>query len=400
MRHCVEKYGRAEVEQWYWEVWNEANISGYWHGTPEEFYKLHDYAIAAVRRALPTARVGGPDCAGDGGPLMKNFLEHCLRGTNYATGQTRHAARLRVVSRQGRAGVSWTATCAWASPTSCGPSTRLRDRSPSYPELNHKPIVIGESDPEGCAACQGPQLGYRNGTMYSSYTAASFARMHDLADRRGVNLEGALDLGVRVRGPAVLRRLPLAGQQRHRHARAERLPHVRQDGRRSASRRHSSGEVPLDAIMRDGVRGAPDVAALASLDGKKLCVLVWHYHDDDVAGPDAAVEVQLSRLPLADGAGAADALPHRSTHSNAFAAWQRMGSPTAPTPRSTRNSSTPASSRPKRCGSCFHQERRGDCQVHTAPAGGSPVCLEIRAHAGQRVPASGCSYHSATEPSG
>ena len=52
--------------------------------------------------------------------------------------------------------------------------------------------MIGESDPDGCAACQGPQLGYRNTTMYSSYTAASFARMHDLADRHGVNLEGAL----------------------------------------------------------------------------------------------------------------------------------------------------------------------------------------------------------------
>jgi xylan 1,4-beta-xylosidase len=35
-KHCVEKYGRAEVEQWYWETWNEANI-GYWQGTAEEF---------------------------------------------------------------------------------------------------------------------------------------------------------------------------------------------------------------------------------------------------------------------------------------------------------------------------------------------------------------------------
>ena len=75
------------MEQWYWEVWNEPNI-GYWHGTPEEFYKLHDYAIAAVRRALPTARVGGPDVAGGGGKFMQDFLEHCLRGTNYATGET------------------------------------------------------------------------------------------------------------------------------------------------------------------------------------------------------------------------------------------------------------------------------------------------------------------------
>src|SRR5881409_1217280 len=54
-RHCVEKYGGAEVESWYWEVWNEPNI-GYWRGTPEEFLKLHDYAIDAVRRALPTTR--------------------------------------------------------------------------------------------------------------------------------------------------------------------------------------------------------------------------------------------------------------------------------------------------------------------------------------------------------
>jgi hypothetical protein len=56
--------------------------------TPEEFYKLHDYAIAAVRRALPTARVGGPDSAGAGGKFTENFLQHVVHGQNYATGQT------------------------------------------------------------------------------------------------------------------------------------------------------------------------------------------------------------------------------------------------------------------------------------------------------------------------
>ena len=74
VKHCVEKYGRAEVEGWYWEVWNEPNI-GYWRGTPEEFYRLHDTAIAAVRRALPTARVGGPDDAGGGSKHFRAFLE-------------------------------------------------------------------------------------------------------------------------------------------------------------------------------------------------------------------------------------------------------------------------------------------------------------------------------------
>ena len=47
-------------------MWNEAN-GHYWKAKPEEFHKLHDYAIAGVRRALPTARVGGLDSAGSGG---------------------------------------------------------------------------------------------------------------------------------------------------------------------------------------------------------------------------------------------------------------------------------------------------------------------------------------------
>lgn len=47
VRHCVAKYGRAEVDTWLWEVWNEPNI-GYWKGTPEEFHKLYDYSAAGA----------------------------------------------------------------------------------------------------------------------------------------------------------------------------------------------------------------------------------------------------------------------------------------------------------------------------------------------------------------
>src|SRR4029078_13545388 len=59
----------------------------YWRGPPEEFRKLHDYAIDAVRRALPNARVGGADTAGSGGQFTRDFLEHDLTGTNYANGK-------------------------------------------------------------------------------------------------------------------------------------------------------------------------------------------------------------------------------------------------------------------------------------------------------------------------
>jgi xylan 1,4-beta-xylosidase len=90
--HVAEKYGAREVETtWLWEVWNEPDI-GYWHGTPEEFMKLYDYAADGLRRALPHARIGGPEVTGPNGPrtqaILRNFLEHCLRGTNDATGKT------------------------------------------------------------------------------------------------------------------------------------------------------------------------------------------------------------------------------------------------------------------------------------------------------------------------
>jgi hypothetical protein len=44
VNHCIGRYGRAEVEKWYWEVWNEPDGSAYWHGTPEDFYKLNGFA--------------------------------------------------------------------------------------------------------------------------------------------------------------------------------------------------------------------------------------------------------------------------------------------------------------------------------------------------------------------
>jgi xylan 1,4-beta-xylosidase len=166
--HCVKRYGKAEVESWYWQVWNEPNI-GYWRGSPAEFRKLHDFAIGAVRRALPTARVGGPDTAG-GGRYLREFVEHGVRGTNNATGEK--GTPLDFVSFHAKGAPTFV-----GGHVRMGIANHLRTINEnfgiiaSFPELKGKPVVIGESDPDGCAACQGPQLGYRNTTMYSVFLA-------------------------------------------------------------------------------------------------------------------------------------------------------------------------------------------------------------------------------------
>jgi xylan 1,4-beta-xylosidase len=329
VRHCLEKYGRREVESWYWEVWNEPNI-GYWRGTPEEFHKLHDHAIHAVRRALPTAKVGGPDSAG-GGRFLKDFLEHCLRGTNHATGEK--GTPLDFLSFHAKGAPTFV-----NGHVRMGIANHLRAIDSafaliaSFPELKGKPIVIGESDPDGCAACPAkvyPANGYRNGALYASYTAASFARKYDLADKHGVRLEGALTwafefedqpffAGFRVlasNGLAlpVLNVFRMFGQMTGRRLTVD-----------------SDGAVALETILKSGVRDQADVSALGSLAEKKLCVLVWHYHDEDVSGPAAAVELTVQGL---DTSGQPVTLTHDridGEHSNAYTAWQRMDSPGEP----------------------------------------------------------------------
>ena len=77
----VQKYGRSEVETWYWEVWNEPDIG---HGTPEEYDKLYDHTAAALKRVLPTARIGGPAPTGPtnekAAGFLRQFLDHCSSG--------------------------------------------------------------------------------------------------------------------------------------------------------------------------------------------------------------------------------------------------------------------------------------------------------------------------------
>jgi xylan 1,4-beta-xylosidase len=337
-RHCVEKYGKAEVEQWPWEVWNEPNI-GYWKGRPEDYYKLYDFAVAGVRRAVPGACVGGPHTAGGpGGNFLKDFLEHCLHGVNSATGEK--GSPLDFVAFHAKGSPKFE-----NDHVQMGLSAQLRNIDAgfatvaSFPELKNTPIIIGESDPEGCAACRGRQLGYRNGTMYSSYTAASFARKYALADKRGVNFEGALTWAFEFENQ------PYFAGFRVLASNGIDLPVLnvfrmfgKMGGRRLTVT--SSADAGVESILTKGVRDAADISALASLDGNRLCLFAWHYHDDDVAGPAAAVELSLTGLPVAARAAKLRHYRIDFEHSNAFEAWKRMGSPATPSPEQYRELET------------------------------------------------------------
>lgn len=334
-RHLVQRYGKREVESWWFEVWNEPDIP-YWRGTPEEYMKLYDFAADGVKRALPTARIGGPEVTGPNGArtqqFLRSFLEHCLRGTNFATGKTGspldlitfHAKGAPQVQKDGHVRMSV--------------SNQLRaiDNGfrivASFPELKHLPIVIGESDPEGCAACPmrtNPSNAYRNGTMFSSYTAEQIARTYQLADLHQVNLLGAVtwaflfegqpyfdgfrDLATNGIDKPVLNVFRMLGQMR---------------GQRVAVR--NPAMLTVEEVRDRSVRGAADIGAIASRDTRSAAVLVWNYHDDDLPGPAAGIDLAISGLP--DRRATMTHYRIDGDHSNSYARWKAMGSPQPPTP--------------------------------------------------------------------
>ncbi len=62
--HLVDRYGLEEVrDRWSFEVWNEANLDVFWSGTEQEYLRLYDVTVAAVRAVDEALVVGGPSSA-------------------------------------------------------------------------------------------------------------------------------------------------------------------------------------------------------------------------------------------------------------------------------------------------------------------------------------------------
>jgi len=336
VQHAVARYGKKEVESWYWELWNEPNIS-YWKGTTEEYIKLYDYTADAVKRALPTARIGGPEVTGpnwkDAADFLETFLDHIVSGTNYATGKT--GAPLDVITFHAKG-----APTLVNGVVQMNMGAQLRDIDKgfaivaSYPTLKHLPVIIGESDPEGCAACSEkyhPENAYRNGTMYSSYTAASFARKYELAAARGIHLAGAVTWAFEFENQpwfAGFRDLATNGVDKPV------LNVFRMFGKMHGRRVAVSGQLAYNAFsIRDSsVRGPlPDVNALAATDRHSATVMVWNYHDNNSPAPATPVSISIQGLPAAGVQ--LQQFRVDAAHSNAYEVWKQMGSPQQPTPQ-------------------------------------------------------------------
>jgi xylan 1,4-beta-xylosidase len=327
VRHCIAKYGQDEVQSWYWEIWNEPDIS-YWHGTPEEYDQLYDYAAAAVKRALPAARVGGPASTGPSSAkaaaFLRQFLEHCDRTGAPLDFISYHAkGRPAVVDDHVRMGIAKNAS-------DVDDGYKIVS---SFSKFKNLPIVLTESDPEGCAACSArvyPPNAYRNGTLYPCYTAVMMKNIFELADREKTNIAGMLTWAFEFENQPYFdgfRTLATNGIDKP-VLNVFRMAGLMQGDRVKVE---SDGRVPLDTILKEGVRNTADIDALAVRDERKISVMTWNYHDDDVPGPDAKVQLNITGVPSDVHRVLLTHYRIDQNHSNAYTRWKGMGSPQNPT---------------------------------------------------------------------
>jgi xylan 1,4-beta-xylosidase len=81
-RHCIERYGKEQVEQWYWECWNEPWPPYYFDGSLEDYLRVCDYTVTALKKVNPKLKFGSL-AYGD----EKTFWGHFSNGINAATGK-------------------------------------------------------------------------------------------------------------------------------------------------------------------------------------------------------------------------------------------------------------------------------------------------------------------------
>jgi xylan 1,4-beta-xylosidase len=83
MEHLISRYGRDEVRQWFFEVWNEPNLGGagsqdgFWTGSMEEYFKLYQVTAEVIKSVDSFARVGGP--ATSNNAWIPEMIDFCKR---------------------------------------------------------------------------------------------------------------------------------------------------------------------------------------------------------------------------------------------------------------------------------------------------------------------------------
>jgi xylan 1,4-beta-xylosidase len=335
--HCINKFGEAEVLTWYWELWNEPDIF-YWRGTFDEFCMLYDYTEAAVHSVLKTARLGGPATTGpsqgsSAHVFLDNFLEHCVTGKNYYSGEI--GTRLDYVTFHAKGGAfpfHQDAPKATPSLRSFVNQVKVGLETIKKHGFGDLEVVLSEADPDGWAAggmYDNRNMNFRNTEYYASYVAASYHCIEKLGKEMSMDVrplawafmfvgercfEGTRTFSTQGIDKAVFNLFKLYAKM----------------GNRALSF-SCSGDKDVLLYKDDyGTDEEPIVSGMATIDdNRSVQVLVFSHHDDGEIASCQEVEVTVEHCPF-DGNISWKHYRIDEQHSNAYAEWIRQGKPKYP----------------------------------------------------------------------
>lgn len=338
-QHVIDRYGMEEVKTWYFELWNEPDLSYYWKGSPEEFNKLYDYTVAGIQRVLPEAYIGGPSTTGpfkgsNSERFLDQFLNHCRSGCNYVTSEM--GTRLDFITFHVKGG----GFPFKLNPEKAVPSVESMVRQVNVgldviEKYGYKglEIVLSEADPDGWAAGgmhDNINLYFRNTPYYASFVAASFHHIEQLAKRRGFDVrplswafifpgercfEGTRAFQTHGIDKAVFnlfRLYAMIGEQQLSFESSAAMDFTKEG----------------EQIVH---RGIPEINGFAARGSESVEILLYCHHDNWWNVKDGyQVSLKVEELPFA---GAAEVCHYRidEDHSNACKLWEEMGRPYYPT---------------------------------------------------------------------
>jgi xylan 1,4-beta-xylosidase len=340
VRHCLERYGADEIRTWYWELWNEPDLGYYWNGSVEEFLKLYDYTAAAVKTAFPDARVGGPGTTNPSmerlsGQLLDAFLNHCVNGTNYYTGEI--GTPLDFTSFHVKGG-------GYRADPKHRPQRppsvkRIRhdvqvgyEIISKYPKLNQLECILSEIDPDGWAAggaWDNVNLDFRNTPYYASFVAAAFDKVTEYAQAHQWDLR-LLSWAFMFVGERCFEGTRTFSTQGIDKAILNLFRMYAQMGANAVSFVSSAAKDPMTYSDDNGFDADSDVSGFATVDDNSLAVLIYHHHDDWGMIGDTDISLEIANLPFTASEVTVTHYRIDDAHSNAYAEWQKQGQPMYP----------------------------------------------------------------------
>jgi xylan 1,4-beta-xylosidase len=334
VKHCVERYGKENVVKWKWEVWNEPDISNFWMGTEEDFFKMYDYTAAAVKAALPEGEVGGNSVTQSierGTPLLIRFVEHCISGKNYKDGSV--GAPLDFITFHLK-GTDF-AINKLGNFTSEKLATGIPKFSPSVafikevaatnlskiaavPGTAGIPVYVTEGDIDiglNVTTTENPGVEYRNTEYHPVFECAFAKEMLDLAVKYPANpikclvFDGLFNPGFRI----------FEGQRTLFTAEEIEKPifnAYRLLGKLGTQR------VQLECSEKNTIDG------MATRSGNKIQVMIYNYNES--VDDEELKKVQLSVVLPSSGPYKLSHYRIDENHSNAYTIWKSMGKPYNP----------------------------------------------------------------------